>query len=95
MFTKQQEQMECKQEFLELCPVPSNFIAPEVETWKGKISKNSNTDLCSKFVPSKCLATEHISNKKCRQASHEVTEINKQQMINQHRDSRNSRFHLY
>ena len=36
--------------YLKLCPVPSNSIAPEVERWKSKISKNFNAELCSKFV---------------------------------------------
>ena len=43
---------ECRIAYLKLCPVPSNSIAPEVETWKSKISKNFNAELCSKFVAS-------------------------------------------
>ena len=57
---------ECRIAYLKLCPVPSNSISPEVETWKSKISKNFNAELCSKFVASNLLATEHISNKKYR-----------------------------
>ena len=57
---------ECRIAYLKLCPVPSNSIAPEVETWKSKISKNFNAELCSKFVASNLLETEHISNKKYR-----------------------------
>ena len=53
---------------LEQCT--SNYVLfPQIrllETWKSKISKNFNAELCSKFVASNLLATEHISNKKYR-----------------------------
>ena len=57
---------ECRIAYLKLCPVPSNSISPEVETWKSKISKNFNAELCSKLVASNLLETEHISNTKYR-----------------------------
>ena len=42
----------------------TNPLTPEIEAWRAKISKTLNAQLCSKFVASNLLATEHISSKK-------------------------------
>ena len=69
MFTRHENNKfhkDCKEEFLKIYPATSNSIAPEVELWTSKISKQLNSELCCKFVASNLLATEHISNKKYR-----------------------------
>ena len=66
MFTRHENNKfhkDCKEEFLKICPAP---IAPVLELWTSKISKQLNSELCCKFVASNLLATEQISNKKYR-----------------------------